>query len=62
MKSVPYNSKPTIIEKFETAIAQLFGSKAARFVRLGVCAAEERRHYISTLSAVYTQHTVDLMA
>ena len=32
MKSVPYNSKPTIIEKFETAIAQLFGSKAARFV------------------------------
>ena len=29
---------------------------------LGVCAAEERRHYISTLSAVYPQHTVDLMA
>ena len=30
--------------------------------RLGVCAAEERRHYISTLSAVYPQHTVGLMA
>ena len=29
---------------------------------LGACAAEERRHYISTLSAVYPQHAVDLMA
>ena len=30
--------------------------------KLGVCAAEETRHYISTLSAVYPQHTVVIMA
>ena len=29
---------------------------------LGVCAVEKTRHYISTLSAVYPQHTVAIMA
>ena len=31
-------------------------------MNLGVCAAEETRHYISKLSAVYPQHTVVIMA
>ena len=32
------------------------------FHGLGVCAVEKTRHYISTLSAVYPQHTVAIMA
>ena len=59
------NLFPTRYITFDIETAKVLPEGASEILAyrsLGVCAAEERRHYISPLSAVYAQHTVGLMA